>query len=132
MVEMKQVSHYFYRRAGSFVHISKLIPALEGGEARLREISKSIGMTYTNLSQVMQDAHKEGLIDRKKVHNTWSFELTDKGKALCELCKGISAVIEDWSGEATIKYLNGLQFGEVKKVVKSDVIREEGVIKNEQ
>lgn len=103
-------SYYFYRRAASSVHISKLIPALEGGDSKLREISKQIGMTYTNLSQVMQDAHKEGLITRERVDNTWSFELTPKGQALCELCKGIKAVIEDWDELTTPLYLSKLRF----------------------
>jgi predicted transcriptional regulator len=111
------VSYYFYRRAASYVHISKLIPALEGGETKLREISKQINMTYPNLTQVMQDAHKEGLIVRRMKRNTWSFVLTAKGRALCELCKGISAVIEDWDDVRTVKYLNKLKFskGEVDK-----------------
>ena len=129
------VSYYFYRRAASYVHISKLIPALEDGENKLREISKSIGMTYTNLSQAMQDAHKEGLINRKRINNTWEFELTDKGRALCELCKGLRVVIEQWDGENTLKFLSNLKFGEVKTIKKSetsDVIRKPEVVKSEE
>lgn len=105
------VSHYFYRRAASSVHISKLIPALEGGDSSLRAISKEINMSYTNLSQVMQDAHREGLIVRRRVNNAWTFTLTSKGKALCELCKAISVVIEQWDDEVTMKYLRNLNFG---------------------
>lgn len=108
-------SRYFYRRAASSTHISKLIPQLEKGEAHLREISSEIGMTYQNLSQCMQDAHIEGLIDRKRVNNRWEFELTEKGKALAELCKGIKMVIENWEESKTVDQLNKLSFGDQKK-----------------
>lgn len=104
-------SRYFYRRAASPTHISRLIPQLEKGEAKLREISSEIGMTYQNLSLCMQDAHAEGLIDRKRENNHWNFTLTAKGKALAELCKGIKAVIEDWQGDKTIGYLRKLEYG---------------------
>ena len=112
-----KTSYYFYRRAASFVHISKLIPALEGGEVKLRQISKDINMSYPNLSMVMQDIHKEGFIDRTRTNNTWSFSLTPKGKAVCELCKGLKVVIEQWNGETTLKYLRSLDFG------KSEVLK---------
>ncbi len=105
-------SRYFYRRAASPTHISRLIPQLERGEAKLREVSSEIGMTYQNLSMCMQDAHAEGLINRKREDNQWNFTLTEKGKALAELCKGIKAVIEDWQGKKTIDYLKALDFGD--------------------
>jgi predicted transcriptional regulator len=124
-------SYYFYRRAASYVHISKLIPALAEGETKLSDIRKQINMTYANLTQVMQDAHKEGLIDRKRVNNSWNFNMTEKGNALCELCKGISAVIEHWDGENTLKYLRSMKFGDEEEVVGTkannfDVIRKSG------
>jgi len=121
------ISYYFYRRAASPTHISKLIPALEFGEARMKELAKETGMTYATLTQSMQDAHKEGIIVRERINNNWEIELTEKGKALLELCKGLREVIENWKGEETIKALNGLKFGEVKE--KKTETKSEDVIK---
>ncbi len=91
------ISNYFYRFAASPTHISKLIPQLDKGETKLREISKEIGMQYSHLSRCMQEAHKEGLIDRKRQNNKWEFKLTEKGKAMCAACKMIKVIIEDYS-----------------------------------
>lgn len=123
------MSHYFYRRAASPTHISKLIPALEFGELRMQELAKETGMSYLNIVQSMQDAEKEELIIRKMVKNNWEIKLTEKGKALLTLCKGIRMVIEDWT-EDTPKNLARLKFNEEteKKEVKNDIVRNVGEI----
>lgn len=107
-------SAYFYRRAASPIHIAKLIPALEKGEIEIRKLSKEVGMTYQNISQCLKDAYAEGLIKREKEDNHWTFEITDKGKALAELCIGIKMVIENWKGEETLKMLRKLDFSGVE------------------
>lgn len=70
-------------------------------------------MTYQNISQCLKDAHREGLIKREKKNNHWNFEITEKGRALAELCIGIKMVIEDWQGDKTLQALRRLDFSGV-------------------
>ena len=108
-------SQYFYRRVASQVHIARIIPYLENEDVRLRDICKHIDITYATVASALQDAYSEGLIDRYRDSNVWRYNLTSKGKALCELCKGISEVIENWEGDVTLKKLESLNFRKLDK-----------------
>ena len=105
------ISYYFYRRVASPTHISKLIPALEYGNNKMVALSKEIGMSYVTVLNCMQDALKEELIIKTDSKgNSFNFKLTAKGKALCDLCNGVKAVVENWEGDKTIKILRNLKF----------------------
>lgn len=109
---MVDPSYYFYRRAASNIHLTKVLPAIERSKKRttLTELSKAVNMSYLSITYITEDMAKERLLDRYKIGKEYAYELTDKGRALCELCRGVVLVIEKWDDKDTIDKLNKLEF----------------------
>ncbi len=103
-------SQFFYRFVAKSPYLKQLILNLGDKNSNIRDLSKKINVSYTHLSIILQAAHQEGIIDREMVKHNYEFKLTEKGRVLRELCKGIIMVIENWEDGKTQNLLDKLEF----------------------
>jgi len=69
---------------------------IEEGEDKMKKLASYSGVNYFNMTIVMQEFEKEGIIEKNKDTKEYSVTLTEKGKELMSALKKAKAILDGW------------------------------------
>jgi len=75
---------------------AKLLVLMNGKKSQIDDLAKTIGVNSGHLRIVLDQLHKEDVINKEKPGRDYQITLTEKGKILAERFGEIMGIVDNW------------------------------------